>query len=140
MMSVLSAFGLQAMDYSGGGGGGGMVAMLIQLVVMEAVYAIFWWKLFAKAGQPGWASLVPIYNAVVLLKIAGKPIWWLIVLCIPVVGPVLVGMAIAEKFGKSQIFGIVGCGLLGVGYPILGFGSATYQGAGAAPGVAPARA
>ena len=129
-------FSAQQVEYSGGGGAG-IVAMIIQLVVMFGVYAVFFWKLFVKAGQPGWASLVPIYNIIVLLKIAGKPIWWIILMCIPVIGPVLVGMAVAEKFGKSQVFGIVACGLLGIGYPIIGFGSATYQGAG---GGAPAPA
>lgn len=38
------------------------------------------WKIFAKAGEPGWACLVPIYNTCVWLKIAGKPMWWFFLL------------------------------------------------------------
>ena len=40
------------------------------------------WKVFAKAGEPGWASIIPIYNTYVVLKIAGKPWWWLILMLI----------------------------------------------------------
>jgi len=43
------------------------------------------WKIFAKAGEPGWACLVPIYNTCVWLKIAGKPMWWILLLFIPLV-------------------------------------------------------
>jgi hypothetical protein len=89
------------------------------------------WKVFAKAGQPGWAAIVPIYNIIVLLQISGKPVWWILLFLIPVVNlviAILVGIAIAKNFGKSDAFG-VGLGLLGfVFYPILGFGDAQYQG------------
>ena len=101
------------------------------------------WKTFAKAGKPGWAAIVPIYNLVVMIQIAEKPMWWIAIFLaggiIPIAGPIvslvfqiMLGMAIAEKFGKSQGFG-VGLGLLGfIFYPILGFGDAQYQGANAA--------
>lgn len=89
------------------------------------------WKLFTKAGEPGWASIVPIYNAIVLLKIAGKPWWWLILLCIPFVGfimAILVAISLAKSFGQSAGFGI-GIALLGIIFvPILAFGSARYVG------------
>jgi hypothetical protein len=89
------------------------------------------WKVFTKAGEPGWAIIVPIYNVIVMLKIAGKPLWWIILLFIPIVNLVigiLVAVAIAERFGKGAGFG-VGLALLPfIFYPILGFGSATYSG------------
>jgi hypothetical protein len=89
------------------------------------------WKTFEKAGKPGWAAIVPIYNVVVLLDIAGKPTWWLILMLIPLVNIVvalIVSIAVAQAFGKSAAFGI-GLALLGViFYPILGFGDAEYQG------------
>jgi len=84
-----------------------------------------------KAGEPGWAVLVPIYNIIVLLKIAGKPTWWFLLFLVPVVNLVIgimVAIAVAENFGKSTGFGI-GLALLPfVFYPMLGFGDAVYQG------------
>jgi len=106
------------------------VVLIIQLAILIVVVAGMW-KVFTKAGQPGWAVLIPIYNIIVLLGIAGKPVWWFLLFFIPLVNLVialLVSLAVAEKFGKSAGFGI-GLWLLGpVFYPILGFGSAQYQG------------
>ena len=89
------------------------------------------WKVFVKAGQPGWACIVPIYNIIVMLKIAGKPVWWIVLFLIPIVSliaSILVAIGIAEKFGKSAGFGL-GLAFLGfIFYPILGFGDAQYQG------------
>ena len=88
------------------------------------------WKVFVKAGEPGWAAIVPIYNLFVLLKIAGKPAWWIILMLIPFVNFIvfiIACVALAERFGKSAGFG-VGLGLLGViFFPILGFGDSTYR-------------
>lgn len=85
-----------------------------------------------KAGKPGWAAIIPIYNIIVLLQIADKPLWWIILFLIPLVNlimAILVSIAVAEKFGKGAGFG-VGLALLGLFfYPILGFGDAQYQGA-----------
>jgi hypothetical protein len=89
------------------------------------------WKVYTKAGQPGWASLIPIYNAYILLKIGGRPGWWLLLLLIPVVNLVfafIMMIDVAKAFGKGTGFGI-GLTLLGfVFYPILAFGDATYIG------------
>jgi len=89
------------------------------------------WKIFTKAGQPGWASIIPIYNWYILCKIVGRPGWWVILLLIPfvnfIVGIVLC-IDLAKSFGKGVGFGI-GLVLLSViFFPILGFGSAQYQG------------
>ncbi|QNM96151.1 DUF5684 domain-containing protein [Chitinimonas koreensis] len=103
---------------------------LIQLAIIVAVIAGLW-KVFEKAGKPGWAALIPIYNLIVLLQIAGKPIWWIVLCLIPLVNIVIafiVGIEIAKRFGQSALFG-VGLTLLGfIFYPILGFGDARYQG------------
>jgi len=100
------------------------------LAVAVALIASLW-KVYAKAGQPGWAAIVPIYNCVILLKIVGKPIWWLILLLIPFVNFVIliiVYIALAKSFGKGAGFGI-GLVLLGfIFFPILGFGDAKYLG------------
>ena len=87
------------------------------------------WKVFTKAGQPGWAVLVPIYNIVIMLKMTGKPTWWLALFFVPVanfVVMVMIVIALAKSFGKGTGFGL---GMLFFGfvfYPILGFGSAQY--------------
>ena len=88
------------------------------------------WKVFTKAGQPGWAAIVPIYNYIIMCKIAQKPTWWTaIILLVPVVNIVFLIMLwhnIVIRFGKTAGF-TVGVFLLGfVFVPILGFGSAEY--------------
>ena len=95
------------------------------------------WKLFAKAGQPGWASIIPIYNLVILLQIVGRPTWWIaaILFCPPVglVFSVIMMVDLAKSFGKGGGFA-VGLILLGfIFFPILAFGSSQYQGPAAAP-------
>jgi hypothetical protein len=112
------------------GSGGGMVGGLIYLIVVVLVIAGLW-KVFAKAGQPGWAAIIPIYNMVVLMKIAGKPAWWVILLFIPVVNFIILIIAwfgVAKSFGKGAGFGLGLTFLSPIFIPILGFGSATYNG------------
>lgn len=113
-----------------GGSGPGIGVLIVQLVIAIAVIAGMW-KVFEKAGQPGWAAIVPIYNAIVLLKIAGKPAWWIVLMLIPFVNfiiAIVVAMSLAKNFNKSSGFGI-GLALLPiVFYPILGFGDAQYSG------------
>lgn len=90
------------------------------------------WKLFQKAGEPGWASIIPIYNALVFLKIVGRPWWWLFLMCIPFLGIIfgfIVCIDLAKSFGKDVVFGI-GLAILGIVFiPILAFGNAKYVGA-----------
>jgi Family of unknown function (DUF5684) len=109
----------------------GAVIGLLYLALIVLIIAGFW-KVFVKAGHPGWAAIVPIYNVYILLKIAGKPGWWLLLFFIPVVSlviAILVSIEVAKAFGKGAGFG-VGLALLGfVFYPILGFGDAKYQSA-----------
>ncbi len=89
------------------------------------------WRVFEKAGQPGWAVIVPIYNVLVLLRIVGKPWWWLILMVIPYIGliwSVWTTNLLSKKFGKDEGF-TVGLILLPIiFYPLLGFGDAQYQG------------
>jgi len=91
------------------------------------------WKVFEKAGQPGWAAIVPIYNGYVLTcEIAKKDIvWFLVITFVPFVGLVawiLVAMEVGKKFGKEGGYG-VGLALLPfIFFPMLGFSDAQYQG------------
>src|SRR5688500_9622493 len=99
---------------------GGVISGLISLAIC-AFYIYCGWKVYTKANEPGWASIVPIYNIVVLLKIVGKPIWWIVLLLIPLVNFValiLVMVSLAKSFGKSTGFAV---GLIFLGfifYPI----------------------
>ena len=111
-----------------------IVGLLVALLLIVAM-----WKVFTKAGQPGWASIIPIYNLYIWCKIVGRPGWWILLMLIPFVN-IIVGIILcidmAKSFGKGAGFGI-GLALLGVIFiPILGFGSAQYQGPSASPGLA----
>ena len=111
-----------------------IVGLLVALLLVIAM-----WKVFTKAGQPGWASIIPIYNLYIWCKIVGRPGWWIILLLIPFVN-IIVGIILcidmAKSFGKGVGFGI-GLTLLGIIFwPILGFGSAQYQGPSASAGMA----
>lgn len=89
------------------------------------------WKLFTKAGQPGWAAIVPIYNTIVMLEIAGKPTWWLLLFLIPfvnIVVEIMVLVGLAEKFGKSGGYVLGMLFLPFIFFPMLAFGSAEYVG------------
>jgi hypothetical protein len=107
----------------------GLIVSLIQLGVAILVIAGLW-KTFSKAGQPGWAAIIPIYNIIVLLQVAGRPIWWILLFLIPCVNFIflfIISLDVAKNFGKGAGFGI-GLALLGfIFYPILGFGDAKYQ-------------
>jgi hypothetical protein len=91
------------------------------------------WTIYTKAGKPGWASLVPIYNIIVLLEIIGKPWWWLFLMCIPLVNIVILIMVyhnLSLSFGKGSGFtaGIIFLGFIFI--PMLAFGDAKYVGPG----------
>jgi hypothetical protein len=120
-----------------GGGGGGMIAILVPLISLAITVFIIAgvWKAFVKAGKPGWGCIIPIYNLILILEIAGRPIWWFILLLIPFVNlivAIIVLMDVAKRFGQGAGFGL---GLFFLGFifwPILGFGDARYQGGAAA--------
>lgn len=116
----------------------GMISAYLGLVAVIALFAIIvGWKVFTKAGQPGWAVLVPIYNLYVYTQIVKRPGWWILLYfasVIPVVGSLAVlvvsimdTIRLAKVFGKGTGFG-VGLLLLGViFYPILAFGDSNYD-------------
>jgi len=122
------------------------------LAAFAGVYLFFWlavaviaiiamWKIFTKAGEAGWKSIIPIYNLYILLKIVGRPGWWILLFLVPFVNIVVslvVSIDLAKSFGKSDLFGVVGLWLFSlIGYLMLAFGSAAYVGPAAAGGAAP---
>ncbi|NCX96239.1 MAG: hypothetical protein EBX41_07475 [Chitinophagia bacterium] len=102
------------------------IAIIVAIPILAGM-----WKIYEKAGQPGWACIVPIYNSLILFGIIGKPWWWVLLMCIPFVGIIWHIWAInmlSKSFGKDEAF-TVGLYILGfIFFPILGFGSAVYQG------------
>ena len=87
------------------------------------------WKTFSKAGQPGWAAIIPIYQLIVLCQVAGRPIWWflLLLICFPIFY-IIICIDIAKRFGKGGGFAVGLIFLPFIFFPMLGFGSAQYQG------------
>jgi len=89
------------------------------------------WKLYEKAGQPGWASIIPVYNMVIMLHIVKRPIWWIILYFIPLINTVVGFIVVYEftkAFGKGIGFTLGLIFLPFIFYPILAFSDATYQG------------
>ncbi len=126
------------MDYNseysavGAGIGAGMVFFWLAIVVL--VYASLW-KIFVKAGKPGWAAIIPIYNLIVLIEIVGKPtIWilWLIIPCVNFVFCIWLMNLLSKSFGKTEGYTVGLIMLPMVFYPLLGFGNAKYLGPSAA--------
>ena len=128
MLTLLTILAQQD-DGSGGGAGGAIVGLLVGLLVIAGM-----WRLFTRAGKPGWAAIIPTYNLIVLLQIAGKPIWWILLLCIPVVNFIIIIMiwvGVARAFGKGTGFALGLLFLSPIFVPILGFSDAQYVGAAA---------
>lgn len=129
---------------------------IILLVLLVCALAILFiaseWRVFQKAGKPGWASIIPFYNGWTLARVGGKPGWWGLLAGLSVtvningtipfgvvvaLGAVagllfilwlLIALGVARNFGKSAPFGFLLGILPFIGYPILGFGSAQYAG------------
>jgi hypothetical protein len=138
LVHPLSLFAQVEYSYSSQGQAPSPVLIIAELLIALLVIVAMW-KVFTKAGRPGWAAIIPIYNMYVWCKIVGRPGWWVILMLIPLVN-IIIGIILcidlAKSFGKGAGFGI-GIALLGIIFlPILGFGSAQYQGPSASPGVA----
>src|SRR5262245_56481678 len=127
----------QGRQPSGGGdAAGGIIAGLMGLLCFGIELGIFvlmiagMWKTFSKAGKPGWAAIIPIYNIIVLLEIIKKPIWWVVLFLIPLVNfiiSILVNLEVAKFFGKGAGFAIGMIFLPFIFWPMLGFGDAKYN-------------
>lgn len=120
---------MENMDpYSGGimaiFGAFAFVYLLIFIIIIAGL-----WKIFEKAGKPGWAAIIPIYNLVILLEIVNKPVWWIILLLIPFVNliiAIILYHQLSLSFGQGVGMTILMILLPFVAFPMLGFGSATY--------------
>lgn len=108
------------------------IGVLVFYLAFVVLMIASMWKIFTKAGKPGWAAIVPIYNIIIMLEIVGKPTWWIILMLIPIVNIVVALILMHQlslSFGKDIGFTI---GLILLGFifiPILAFGDAKYVGA-----------
>jgi hypothetical protein len=105
----------------------------ILTLALVAVLLVAQWRLYTKAGVPGWACLIPVYNLVKLLHITGRSGWWILGFGIPLLNFfVLIRMVfdLASVFGRGIGFGFGLLLLSPVFIPILGFGNARYVGRG----------
>ena len=120
-----------APDQIGGAAAAGVgVGFMVVWFAVVLLMVASMWKVFVKAGKPGWAAIVPIYNIIVLLEICGKPAWWVILFIVPFVNVIIAIMlciSLAKKFGHGVGYGL-GLAFLGVIFmPMLGFGSSQYD-------------
>jgi hypothetical protein len=101
----------------------------LAMLAVVAVCVVANWKLYEKAGKEGWASIIPVYNLAVLLEIVKRPIWWVVLMFIPIVNIItifIVSWDLAKAFGKDLAYG-VGLFFLGIVFvPMLAFGDARY--------------
>lgn len=109
----------------------GLTFLLFYLAII-VFFLICYIKIFLKAGRKWWEAIIPIYNIFILLKIIGRPAWWILLFFVPIVNivvSVIVAIDMAKAFGKDEVFGILLLWLFGfIGYPMLAFGSAKYVG------------
>lgn len=106
-------------------------AYFLFILIISLISVIGLWKMFEKAGKPGWAAIIPIYNAIVILEITGQPTWWVIMLFIPVVNLIFIIMilnALSNSFGQGVGTTILFLFFPFIGFPMVGFGSAKYVG------------
>ena len=100
------------------------IVILFVLITFESQ-----WKIFTKSGKKGWASIIPVYNIIVLLEIVKKPVWWLIMLIIPLVNIVFaiwITNLLSKRFGKDEGYTIGLIFLPIIFYPLLGLSKAEY--------------
>lgn len=100
-------------------------------IIFYVLLAIAWWKVFTKAGYPGVLALIPIVNAIFLLRIAGMSGWWVLLYLVPIANVILaivVAVKVGDRFGKGGVFSFFLLFLIPfIGYFILGFGDSRYR-------------
>jgi len=77
----------------------------IFLLILQIIHGLGTWKLYVKAGRQAWEAFVPVYNAVILMKIISRPWWWVILMFLPIVNLIMIPAAwveTARAFGKDS--------------------------------------
>ena len=102
---------------------------VIGSLIVAVLAIVGFWTMFAKAGRPGWAAIIPSYNLYTLCKVGGRPGWWWLLFLIPFVNIVMAFIVfhdVAKAFGKSTLFGVLMVFFSFICALIIGLGSATY--------------
>lgn len=140
-------------SYLGGGLGAFMGILFVVLVIglfLALIMLVSLWKIFTKAGQPGWAAIIPFYNKYILVKVARLPVYYFVALYLPfllVVAKISVPYAISnaigiailcvygfimynlcKQFSKGIVYTVGMTFLPFIFYPMLAFGDSVYQG------------
>ncbi|NQV02686.1 MAG: hypothetical protein HQ542_08580 [Bacteroidia bacterium] len=105
-----------------------ILLIAFSIMILEIVAL---WFVLEKAGEPGWAAIIPIYNYLMVIKIAGKPWWFILMMLIPIVNLVIyiiILNGLSRNFGKDEAFTVGLFFLRFIFLPILGFGKAQYSG------------
>lgn len=100
------------------------------MLAFFAVMIVSAWRIFAKAGQPGWAIFVPIYGQIVHAQVGGLPGWMGLLLFVPIVNLFVafaIAMGTAKRFGKSPLFGLGLVFASPIFAPVLAFSGARYS-------------
>ncbi len=74
-------------------------------LVLQVVHFLGTWKLYEKAGRKSWEAAIPIYNAIILMKIINRPTWWTALLFVPIVNLIMfivVWVETLRSFGKNS--------------------------------------
>ena len=119
-MSYNSSFDLE---------GPAVFLIVIFSLVVAAFYVYCAWRIFEKAGKPGWAALIPIFNTLTQLEIVQRPLWWVFLMFVPGVNLVITVIIIfdlAKVFGKDNGFAFGLLFLAPIFVPILALGNAVY--------------
>ena len=112
---------------TGAGVGIGVGSFAALVIIVFEIAAV--WRIFVKAGDRGWKAIIPIWNTLIVLKIVGRPWWWIFLYIIPIVWwivYIIVYYDLAKSFGKGVGFAVGVILLPFIFVPILGFGSSQY--------------
>lgn len=106
---------------------------------VSGVFAFIWyvilvialWKVFTKAGYPGWLAIIPLVNSIIIVKIAGFSAWMWLLYIVPIVNivfSIIVALRVGRGFGKGAVFSVFLLWLIhAIGFLILGYGSSQYD-------------
>lgn len=118
-------------DLGSSSGTGSLGGLFLMSSILSLVMIVSQWKVFTKAGKPGWASIVPVYNMIVMIQIADLSLVYLLLFFVPIANIYAlfkIYIGIAHKFGKSTGFGVGLIFLTIIFMPMLAFGDAVYEG------------
>src|SRR5210317_1787895 len=82
-----------------------LMQWFIFFLLIQGIHGLGTWKLYIKAGRQAWEAFIPVYNAVILMKIINRPWWWTVLLFLPIVNLIMfavVWVETARSFGKNS--------------------------------------